>query len=415
MEGPAYRGLWIGRHKGKAVMISGAALPGESVQVKVTRERRDYIEAHLTKILEPAAGRQEPPCNHFGICGGCSFQHIPYDEQVRIKESILDEMIRRALSECPPVAPAVVNSDPWHYRLRAQFKVNSEGIGFHMKGTRKTVNISKCLIMSRGVNEFIGRAAPFVRKFRIRELHVTGDDDLVGQVIARKNALSPEDVSALSSGLIERGLSGLIIRLGERRPVEYGRTYVNLNLSGLLYSVSIQSFIQNNWRLNHEVIRLIREGLRPLQGLRILDLYAGAGNLSLPLAGEADVTAVEDNPFAVRNGRRNVEQNGIEGFRYVRSSAEQFETDEKFDVVIVDPPRPGLMYRVIKNIFRIMPDRIVYVSCNPSTFTRDMKRLGEHYRIDSVRLVDFFPQTYHIESLAFLSRREAEKGVGSKQ
>jgi 23S rRNA (uracil1939-C5)-methyltransferase len=405
VEGPAYRGLWIGRHEGKAVMISGAAMPGELVEVDVTRERRDYIEAHLKRVLEPADNRQSPPCPHFGICGGCSFQHIPYDEQVRIKVSILEEMIRRTLGDCPPLAPAVINIDPWHYRLRAQFKVNSEGIGFHMKGTRKTVNISRCLIMSRGVNGFIEKASPFVREFRIRELHVTGDDDMVGQVIARKNALSPGDVDALSSGLMECGLSGLIIRRGERRPLEYGRTYVNLDLSGLQYTVSIQSFIQNNWRLNQEVIRLIREGLQPLSGLRILDLYAGAGNFSLPLAKEADVTAVEDNPFAVRDGRRNVELNGIEGFRYVRSSAEKFETGEKFDVVIVDPPRPGLMYRVVKNIFAIMPGRIVYVSCNPSTFTRDLKRLDEHYRIDSVRLVDFFPQTYHIESLAFLSRR----------
>jgi 23S rRNA (uracil1939-C5)-methyltransferase len=140
---------------------------------------------------------------------------------------------------------------------------------------------------------------------------------------------------------------------------------------------------------------------------RVLDLYAGAGNLSLSLSQSADITAVESNPYAVNDGLRNIEINNISNYRIIKSSTEKFDTDEKFDTIILDPPRPGVSQKVIKLIQKIMPEMIVYVSCNPATLSRDIKRLSELYEIESVRLIDLFPHTHHIETLTFMRRRSS--------
>ena len=140
-----------------------------------------------------------------------------------------------------------------------------------------------------------------------------------------------------------------------------------------------------------------------MKGKKVLDLYSGAGNFSLPIAVDAEVTAVEENPHAVADGKRNLKINNIKNCRFICSAAEKFYTKEHFNILILDPPRPGLTNRVINTVFAIMPEQIIYISCNPATLSRDLKKLFKKYEVESVRLIDFFPQTFHIESLVFLS------------
>jgi 23S rRNA (uracil1939-C5)-methyltransferase len=185
-----------------------------------------------------------------------------------------------------------------------------------------------------------------------------------------------------------------------------GAGYIELPLPGLNYTVSPQTFFQAHWALNIKVAECIMGEAAPLTGKTVLDLYAGAGNFSLPLAGQAgDVVLVEENPHAIEDGTRNVKLNRLRNCRFVKSSAEKYRMQKKVDLLILDPPRPGLTTEVVKKILEHAPDRIIYISCNPSTLARDLKKLKGTYDITSVRLIDFFPNTYHIEALVFLRAR----------
>ena len=185
--------------------------------------------------------------------------------------------------------------------------------------------------------------------------------------------------------------------------MRYGKPYIALNLENLKYTVSPKSFFQSNWKLNQTVVAFIKENLLPLKGKKVLDLYSGAGNFSLPLAGDADkVIAVEENPYAIEDGRRNLKVNNIKNCKFIRSPAENFRMMDNVHIVILDPPRQGLSSETVNKMLKITPERIVYISCSPSTFARDLKKLLEKYSIESIRMIDFFPQTFHIEALAFL-------------
>ncbi len=406
VERPAHRGLFIGRHEGKIVMISGATMPGETVEVTVEEDKKDYINAAVSKVIEPSPDRVEPPCKYFGICGGCRFQHIPYDIQLSIKEEILQDTLRRLAGIEIPLEKTIMRNVPWHYRLRAQFSVYQGAVGFHKKGSNEVIEIDRCLIMNENINNFLQKSRHLFRDHnRIREFHITGDETLIAKIITRKKAFTMEEADLFASSLIELGLAGVTMFLGDEIPVNFGNPSLPLDLLDLTYTILPPSFIQCNWDVNQDVAGFLKESLQPLQGKKILDLFAGAGNFSLPLAGDAQVTAVEGNARAIESGRQNVQVNNIANYTLVTSPAEKFKSSEHFDTVILDPPRPGLRKKLVKNILNMMPDKIVYVSCNPATFARDLGNLSEKYELESIRMIDFFPQTFHIESVAFLSLR----------
>ncbi|HBG92965.1 MAG TPA: hypothetical protein DDX12_05780 [Nitrospiraceae bacterium] len=196
------------------------------------------------------------------------------------------------------------------------------------------------------------------------------------------------------------GFSGIAFETGEST----GRDYIRLDLNGLQYTVTPWSFFQAHWNLNRKVVELIVNELQPLENMRVLDLYAGAGNFSLPLAAYASqVVAVEESRYAADDGQRNVKLNNIKNCRFINSSAEKYRIHEKFDIVLLDPPRPGLHPDVARKVLDASPGKVVYISCNPATLARDLKKFSERYNVDSLRMIDFFPNTYHVEALAFMS------------
>lgn len=403
VERPAHRGLFIGRHDGKVVMISGATMPGETVEVTVDSDKNDYISASISKILEPSPERVEPPCKYFGICGGCRFQHIPYELQVKIKEDILKDTLRRLAGMETELEKPIFRNIPWHYRLRAQFSVYQGAVGFHKRGSNEVIEIDKCLIMNESINEFLKLSREVLRNHKkIREFHITGDEKLIAKIITRKKSFTLKEAESFAFSLIEKGLSGVAMFLGDDNPVNFGNPSLTLDLLDIKYTILPPGFVQCNWNVNKDVAKFLKDSLQPLKGKRILDLFAGSGNFSLPLAGDAEVTAVEGNANAVKSGERNAEINEIRNFSMVTSPAEKYDPDKQFDILILDPPRPGLRKKLLKKVLNMMPETIVYISCNPATFARDLKSLSEKYELESIRMVDFFPQTFHIESMAFL-------------
>jgi 23S rRNA (uracil1939-C5)-methyltransferase len=391
---PAYGGYTIARDE-KVILIKGA-VPGEVVEVSFEERKRDYSLATVISVVEPSEYRVEPQCPVFGICGGCQLQFISYEKQVAMKDEILLDSLTRIGRIEVSLDPAL-SAGQWNYRHRAQFKVSRSGAaGFFKEATRDIITFDSCPLMNEKINDLVRKIKEKYMLRNLTDIRVAAGDTPVA-------LLKGKDYdSSLFDRFIEAGLSGIAYNDAPA----YGGAYTGFDLNGLRYTVSPWTFFQAHWDLNRKVADFIitrLESAASIKGKRILDLYAGAGNFSLPLARHAEeVVAVEENTHAVEDGLRNLELNDIANCRVVRSSAERYKISKKFDVVILDPPRPGLTSEVTKKILENPADRIVYISCNPSTFARDLKKLKEKYDIQSVQQIDFFPNTYHIEAAAFL-------------
>lgn len=407
VDRPAYGGLYIGAHEGKIVMISGAVLPGETVEVTVEDEKRDYIRAAARKILEPSPFRIEPACKYFGTCGGCQLQHIPFNIQIKLKEEILRDCLKRQAGTEATLSGPIIYADPWNYRLRGQFKVSHDAIGFYREKTREVVDIDNCPLMTKEINKYLEKIRTVIKKIDVEEIHITACEESAAAFIKSTSRIrSLSDTKVPASMFLDLGFSGLFIETHDKKMSRFGKEYITLKLPGnQKYTVSPVTFLQSHWKLNQTVVEFIKNCLQPLKGKRLLDIYSGAGNFSIPLAIDADVTAVEENPYAITDGKRNMEINEIKNYRFINSSAESFNTKNNFDIVILDPPRGGITNRLMERILSIKPEEIVYISCNPSTLARDLKKLLKRYNLESVRIIDFFPQTFHIESLALLRLR----------
>lgn len=399
---PAYGGISIARLDGKVVMIKGA-IPGETVEVRIDEDRKDYSTATVTKVLEPSPDRVSPPCGYFGTCGGCHLQFISYPRQIKLKEEVLKGSLRR-IARLDIKLSDPLTGEAWHYRHRAQFKVAGEKFGFFKEKSREVVDIDSCPLMAHGINEGLKRARGILAGMDIKELHLACSNGTVALVKTRGNSKVGWD--KLAGAFLTSGFLGLAVELENKRLLNYGQGSITFDLLGLKYTVSPASFFQGHWSLNRTVVRFLRDTLQPIEGKNVLDLYSGAGNFSLPLAMHAaNVTAVEENPGAVEDGKRNLEINGIKNCRFVRSNVDSLRVSGPVDILVVDPPRQGIGGSAFNKIFDISPERVAYISCNPASFSRDIKKLLERYEVESVRMIDFFPQTYHIESLAFLRLR----------
>ncbi|MBI5189273.1 MAG: class I SAM-dependent RNA methyltransferase [Nitrospirae bacterium] len=420
---PAYGGLAIGRLEGKVVLIRGA-IPGETVEAAVEIEKKDFCKATVTKILEPSPDRLEPPCVYFGRCGGCQLQYISHARQVRLKEEVLKSSLKRMAGLEVELSEPMTGPD-LHYRRRARFKLSRGAVGFYKDKSHEVVDIESCPLMANDLDRLYKAARQILKGIEATELHIScGGSDAVAVVTASRAVRVNWDTVA--NAFLSAGFSGVSVELGGGRPRTYSRGYITLDLNGLSYTVSAAGFFQANWGLNRAAVRLVTGTLggksvdtqvstsgddpgaavRPLEGLRVVDLYSGAGNFALPLArAGAVVTAVEEHPRAVEDGVRNLRLNGISGCGFVRANADNADIPGPVDILVVDPPRAGISDGAMGGLLSLDPARLVYMSCDPATFSRDIKRLGAKYNVESVRLVDFFPQTYHIESLAFLRLR----------
>lgn len=391
---PAYGGYSIARDE-KVILIKGA-IPGEVVDVEILEKKKDYSVGRVINVIEPSQDRVEPLCPVFGRCGGCQLQYIRYERQVAMKDEVLMDTLAR-LGKLDTGLGAPLSGADWNYRQKAQFKISKTGeIGFFRESSRDVIAFDECPLMNEDINVFLREIKKTCSVGNLSDIHISAGDTPVALLKGKGcDTASFEDYIGV-------GLSGIAYN----DSIAYGGAYTGFDLCGLRYTVSPWSFFQAHWELNRRVVEFMSERMGPMEGKHVLDLYAGAGNFSLPAAARgAEVIAVEENAYAVEDGKRNLELNGIKNCRIVRSSSEKYRINRKFDVIILDPPRPGLTSEVLKKIMDSPSDRIVYVSCNPATLARDLKKLKEKYDVQSVHQIDFFPNTFHIESITFLSIR----------
>jgi 23S rRNA (uracil1939-C5)-methyltransferase len=438
----ALGGKALGRHEGRVVFVD-RGLPGDRVRARLTRVRRGYAEARLESIEAASPDRVEPRCPHVHQCGGCRFQDLPYPSQAALKERQVRETLEHlgGIAE-PPVRPLVGAPETFGYRNKMEFSFHptAEGpvLGLHERGTFDRVfPLESCAIASPLTVEIVRLTQRFAREhawpayhpsrhegvaryLAVRHLPLTGQCGV--SLVAASDALDgleawAREVAALSPEV--RTVTRLLnatranVATGELERVLVGDGRIMERLLGLDFEVSAASFLQTNSRQAEALYAAALAAARLDGSETVLDLYCGAGTLTLLFARAARAAVgVENVEPAVRHARANAERNGVANARFVAGEARQVLREwargerpdpVRPDLVVVDPPRAGLHPRVVARVTELRPSRIVYVSCNPATLARDLKDFAAGgYRLTEVTPFDLFPHTPHIECVARL-------------
>jgi 23S rRNA (uracil1939-C5)-methyltransferase len=378
IEKLVYGGDGLARENGQ-VVLTPFVLPGETVRAEVTRAKNDLLRGRLLSVVTPSPQRIEPGCPYFPRCGGCHYQHASYEYQIEQKRAILLEVLRRIGGIEYAEDVAVLSADPWHYRNRIQLHVSGGTIGYFAAGSHAVVAIDHCPIASPKLNECMAALAREVAGLRPFEATLelfTNESEV--QYNLRDRAPQP--------------FIGLLRSLGVSTPIEYG---------GL--RVSRDTFFQVNRFLTE---KLVEATLGDSGGVWAMDLYAGAGLFTLPLARRFErVTAVDDSASAFRDLEHNASAISVMNLETHQATAEAhlLTVTGVPDLMIADPPRTGLGRMGVKELVRIRAPRLTIVSCDPATLARDLKPLiAAGYRIAGLTLIDLFPQTAHFEVIAKL-------------
>ncbi|MBV8551704.1 MAG: class I SAM-dependent RNA methyltransferase [Acidobacteriaceae bacterium] len=391
IEKLVYGGEALARLEGQVVLVP-FVLPGEAVSVRTQRVKTGLLRGFEPQVLRPSVERVQPRCEYFGSCGGCHYQHASYEFQLQQKRLILRDTLQRVGGIAYDGDIATISGDPWFYRNRIQLHFSEGEAGFHMAGSHDLCAIDHCYISSPVLLDVIAQLRLAVKrpewpKF-LRTLEIFSNEREVQLNIVdstRPVAARFFDFCSTFMPLLARG------------PIEYPA-------AGFTFRISRSSFFQVNRFL---VDALVEEVLRDEEGARAVDLYAGVGLFSLPLARRfRELDAVERGASAFRDLEANAASQNVT-VRASKTAAEDFlrSLSSAPDLLVADPPRSGLDREATAELLRIKPQRLKLVSCDPATLARDVKKLLAEYQIRRLTLLDLFPQTYHFETVVHLERK----------
>ena len=436
VEGLAHGGRGVARHQQLVVFVP-RALPGDRVRARVTRVKRSYAEARVVELLEPGPGRVEPRCAHFGVCGGCAWQDLDYAEQLRHKqEQVVDALARLGGLEGYALEPIEPAAEIYGYRNKVEYTwlAGPEGpaLGFHRAGRWDSLlAVKRCEITSDASNDvrraferwageaalqpFDGRSGEgFLRQLVVRE---GASGELLAQLVTGRGRLTATSrlaellppavvgvVRSINTGVAQT-TAGLEVR------AVLGRDRFEERIGGLRFEVTAGAFMQTNTvmagRLYERAIAAAELGGDEV----VWDLYCGAGAIGLLAAPHAgSVLGIEVSAESVAAARENAARNGIANVEFVdgdvaRAVRPLLERAERPQVVFVDPPRAGLTPKAVRRVIELAPERLVYVSCNPTTLAPNARQLVDAgYRLERVWPLDMFPHTPHIECVARFTR-----------
>ena len=421
IESLAFGGAGVARFDGRVIFVRGA-VPGDLVWARLTRVKKRYAEAEAVRFEQESPQRCQPVCAVFDECGGCQWQMLPYAEQLRHKEQIFRDTLQRQCGVDGGCVSAILASAiEWHYRSRVQFKCRllADGklaIGFFRPGSHFVVDVQTCPVAAPAFNSLLPdirkllHASPFAAQVNQIDME-SGDHEQVRLVIH----YSGKDNAGLAACLMplqQTKAIALYIRSGSQSTFRHiaGTRDLTLNVDSppihLAYGAG--GFAQINLAQNR---RMVDEALRlaaPQRGWRVLDLYCGMGNFSLPFARRVEhLVAVEEHAGSIAQGKLNARQNQITNVDFFARPAQgalaAYSGETGFDLVLLDPPRCGAK-EVVADLLKQRVKRILYVSCDPMTLARDLRQLlSGGYRLLESRPLDMFPQTYHLESLTLLA------------
>lgn len=435
--------------------------PGDVVDLKIDKKKRSYAEGHIERMVIPSPLRVEPQCGHFTVCGGCKWQHLPYEEQLRHKQQqVTDALTRIAKIELPEISPILGSANVWRYRNKMEytfsdrrwrtweevksgkeFEDSGHALGFHIPGAfDKVLHIDCCHLQSDlgdRIRNFIYRFSEenglsfynikenkgLLRTVMIRiastgEVMVCiqfGEDDRVRMELLMEAIRKefPEITSLLYTVNLKLNdsLTGLDIASYS------GPDYIVEEMEGLKFRVSAKSFYQTNSAQAYELYKVARsfafEGRLDEERPLVYDLYTGTGTIANFVARKArQVVGIEYVEEAIEDAKLNSSVNGIDNTLFYAGDMKDVLTDEfverhgRPEIMIIDPPRAGMHEDVVKTVMRAAPEVIVYVSCNPATQARDLQLLDPLYKVTAVQPVDMFPHTHHVENVVRLVRRD---------
>lgn len=456
IESTAFKGKGVAKVNGIAVFIHGTA-PGDKVRARVIKKKKKFREAKLLEILEPSPHRIEPECGHANVCGGCTWQHIPYSKQLEYKEQhVRDHTERLAGLEPALVQPITGAEKPFYYRNKMEYSfgtkrwlteeeikrdeyVDDSGFtaGLHAPGRYdKILNLNECHLqhpvsfrildwvrsycIENGIPAYdTHQQQGFMRHLMIRNSHYT--NDLMVNLVTYRD--DPELMETMANQLLEQFPEITTIvnnvndqpnptAIGRFENVLHGKGFIVDHIGGFSFKIHPNAFFQTNTKQAETLYDVALDFADIQPGERVFDLYCGVGTLSLYLSKKADhVVGVELVDVAIQNANQNAKENGVSNIEFVKGDMKdtfntQFmEQHGRPDCIVTDPPRSGMHPDVVKHLAELKVPKLIYVSCNPSTQARDLKELKEVYNVEAIRPVDMFPQTYHIEAVAKLTAK----------
>jgi 23S rRNA (uracil1939-C5)-methyltransferase len=412
----SYGPYGIGRHQGKAVMIPKTA-PGDTVVARVVDAKERYSVGEIVRISKASSLRQDPPCPYIARCGGCPWQHVRYESQLRAKQKSVEDALRRIGKlhdfELKPIIASLLT---YHYRRRIRLQRDgSKRLGFFTSSSHQLVEIGRCLIADDKLNALIEPVRHWSAELTTDVEHlevVTGDEPNQIVVVGQSAGAFKSRDSSICERLLDKNhlINGLIVR-GPNWRRTWGEVAVSvIPEDGLCVRVDGDVFTQVNSVGNRQLLNELLTAADFIRDDRVLELYSGAGNFTHSIAKRVgDIVAVEGYRPAFESGKRSAESNGISNIHWIcapvtTALAQLKKRRQSFSKIVLDPPRTGAK-GIERELAALDAEKILYISCNPTTLARDLAALTQQgYSLRSVQPVDLFPHTFHVEAIATLVR-----------
>jgi 23S rRNA (uracil1939-C5)-methyltransferase len=456
VDDAAFEGRSVGRVEGFVVFVEGA-VPGDVVTARILRVKKNYAEAKVVVVEEPSPFRVQPRCRHFGVCGGCRWQHVDYQVQLRFKQQhVVDAFERIGGFRDLPILPIIGSDEIYFYRNKMEFSFsdqrwlenNSEPetrnselfLGLHVpQRYDKVLEIAECHLQSDVSNRILEFVRMYARRRNLPAYSSKRNEGYLRFLVVRQsrrrreilvNLVTYDDRPEVMKEFVEE-LRGAVpeittivntinsrkaqVAYGDREVVCFGDGVIHEKLGSHVFTISASSFFQTN-TAQAERLYEVAKSFADLKGNEsVWDLYSGTGSIALFVSDAAkEVVGIESVASSVKDAQRNAEANGVRNCTFLLGDLKEKLTSEtdwmarhpKPEVMIIDPPRTGMHPKVVEEIIALAPSRIVYVSCNPATQARDVKALcAERYDLAKLQPLDLFPHTYHVENVAQLLRR----------
>ncbi|SFF41955.1 23S rRNA (uracil(1939)-C(5))-methyltransferase RlmD [Sunxiuqinia elliptica] len=437
------------------VVFTTHAIPGDVVDLQVTKKRKKYQEARIVKIHEKSADRVEAFCEYFGICGGCKWQFLPYDKQLFYKQQQVEDQLKRlGKVELPELSPILGSAKNTFYRNKLEFSFSNKrwltldemdeehepatmnALGFHIpRMFDKIIDVEKCWLQPDPSNAIRNFVRSYALEHELEFFDIRSQEGFLRNMIVRTAstgenmlilAFYKEDVEkreALLNAIVEEfpeltSLMYVINSKGNDTITDQdviafnGPDHIFEEMEGLRFKIGPKSFYQTNSEQAYELYKVARD-FASLSGNEVVyDLYTGTGTIANFVARQAQkVVGIEYIPEAIEDARINSSINGIENTSFYAGDMKAVLNDDFIaengtpDVIITDPPRAGMHEDVVKTILQVAPEKVVYVSCNPASQARDLALMDEQYKVAKIQPVDMFPHTHHVENVVLLEKR----------
>ena len=442
---------------GQMVVFIPYGAPGDIADIKIDKKKKSFAQGHIASMISPSAIRVTPQCRHFGVCGGCRWQHLPYTFQLQCKQKqVADALTRIARVELPDVSPIIGSPSQWRYRNKMEYtfsnrswltfeQLNSgeefhdrDAVGFHIPGAfDKVLDIHCCPLASELSDDIRNFLRDYAKQNSLTFYDLRANSGLLRTVMVRTLTTGQSMAVVVFGEDNPAAITGVMDALRQRFPditsLQYvvnlkvndtiadqqiilhsGMPYIVEQMEDLHFRIGPKSFYQTNSEGAHRLYSVAREFAGLTGNELVYDLYTGTGTIANFVARDArHVIGIEYVEDAIRDARINSTDNGIENTEFYAGDMKDILTDSfvaehgRPDVIIVDPPRAGMHTDVVGVIMRANPERIVYVSCNPATQARDVALLDPAYRVVRIQPVDMFPHTQHVENVLLLDRRQS--------